>query len=208
MADVKISQLDNGSALAGSEYVAIVQNGQTVKTTAGDIAALAGAPTLITKSITDNGTYYASSDGADGYSSVSVTVSGGGSSYDLILEQEQYSHVAAFDSIALPADYTDYTHLVMFLTQTSADKTLLEDVYPGLIDYYIANNTVPNQLMFVIPTADITPSDQNVQIPVLDGSKILFGIWGQTKINSSRILGYNYGWPWQIMYLYAYGINI
>ena len=38
-----------------------------------------GTPTLITKSITVNGTYNASSDNADGYSSVTVNVSGGGS---------------------------------------------------------------------------------------------------------------------------------
>lgn len=36
------------------------------------------SPTLITKSITANGTYNASSDNADGYSSVTVSVSGGG----------------------------------------------------------------------------------------------------------------------------------
>ena len=36
------------------------------------------SPTLITKSITANGTYNASSDNADGYSSVTVNVSGGG----------------------------------------------------------------------------------------------------------------------------------
>lgn len=36
------------------------------------------APTLITKSITSNGTYNASSDNADGYSSVTVSVPGGG----------------------------------------------------------------------------------------------------------------------------------
>ena len=40
--------------------------------------ASGGSPTLITKSITQNGTYNASSDNADGYSSVSVNVSGGG----------------------------------------------------------------------------------------------------------------------------------
>ena len=36
------------------------------------------SPTLITKNITANGTYNASSDSADGYSSVTVNVSGGG----------------------------------------------------------------------------------------------------------------------------------
>lgn len=43
-----------------------------------DIAVPSVSPTLITKSITANGTYNASSDNADGYSSVTVNVSGGG----------------------------------------------------------------------------------------------------------------------------------
>ena len=42
--------------------------------------ASGGSATLITKNITANGTYNASSDNADGYSSVTVSVSGGGSS--------------------------------------------------------------------------------------------------------------------------------
>ena len=42
------------------------------------VAVPSSSPTLITKSITANGTYNASSDNADGYSSVEVNVSGGG----------------------------------------------------------------------------------------------------------------------------------
>jgi hypothetical protein len=48
-------------------------NGELVTGTASG-----GGATLITKSITANGTYNASSDNADGYSSVTVNVSGGG----------------------------------------------------------------------------------------------------------------------------------
>lgn len=40
--------------------------------------ALGGSPVLIEKSITENGTYDAADDDADGYSSVEVEVSGGG----------------------------------------------------------------------------------------------------------------------------------
>jgi hypothetical protein len=40
-------------------------------------------PIIIQKTITENGTYNASSDGADGYSSVSVNVSGGGGGTDI-----------------------------------------------------------------------------------------------------------------------------
>ena len=43
-----------------------------------DVAVPSSTSTLITKSITANGTYNASSDNADGYSSVTVNVSGGG----------------------------------------------------------------------------------------------------------------------------------
>ena len=46
--------------------------------------ASGGSATLITKNITANGTYNASSDNADGYSSVTVNVSGGGSSRTVI----------------------------------------------------------------------------------------------------------------------------
>lgn len=42
MATVKISQLNNGATLGGTEYVPIVQNGVTVKTTAQAIANLGG----------------------------------------------------------------------------------------------------------------------------------------------------------------------
>ena len=42
------------------------------------VTGSATAPVLTTKSITANGTYNASSDSADGYSSVTVNVSGGG----------------------------------------------------------------------------------------------------------------------------------
>ena len=40
-----------------------------------------GGSTLITKTITENGTYNASSDNADGYSQVTVNVSGGGTAF-------------------------------------------------------------------------------------------------------------------------------
>ena len=53
--------------------------GKAYLTTAGK-ALVSTQPTLVTKSITENGTYNASSDNADGYSSVTVNVSGGGSS--------------------------------------------------------------------------------------------------------------------------------
>lgn len=56
----------NGTGIDVTEFAAV------------DVAVPSVSPTLITKSITANGTYNASSDNADGYSSVTVNVSGGG----------------------------------------------------------------------------------------------------------------------------------
>ena len=53
--------------------MAVVFNGENV-----GIAIPSEAPTLITKEITENGTYNASDEGADGYSSVSVNVASTG----------------------------------------------------------------------------------------------------------------------------------
>ena len=46
MANVKISQLTAGSALTGTEEIPVVQSGSTVRTTAQDIADLAGGATF------------------------------------------------------------------------------------------------------------------------------------------------------------------
>ena len=55
-----------------------IANGKTAYVNGSLITGSATAPVLTTKSITQNGTYNASSDSADGYSSVTVNVSGGG----------------------------------------------------------------------------------------------------------------------------------
>lgn len=51
-----------------------------------------GSATLITKNITQNGTYNASSDSADGYSSVTVNVSGGASPVNRVLLSPGYAN--------------------------------------------------------------------------------------------------------------------
>ena len=69
------------------------------------IQSLPNTPTLISKSITQNGTYTASSDNADGYSSITVTVSGGGS-----LPATQHSILLEFSdttSTIIPVYYND-----------------------------------------------------------------------------------------------------
>ena len=58
---------------ANGTYDTTTNNSVTVNVSGGG-----GGSTLITKTITENGTYNASSDNADGYSQVTVNVSGGG----------------------------------------------------------------------------------------------------------------------------------
>ena len=74
-----------GVSVSASELVSgtksISANGTNIDVTnyaSVDVAVPSSSPTLITKNITQNGTYNASSDSADGYSSVTVNVSGGG----------------------------------------------------------------------------------------------------------------------------------
>lgn len=75
-------------------------NGELVTGTASG-----GGATLITKSITANGTYNASSDNADGYSSVTVNVSGGGGG----LEYETGTWTPASDAASYDISFAN-TH--------------------------------------------------------------------------------------------------
>ena len=94
--------------------------------------------TLITKSITQNGVYNASSDNADGYSSVDVAVSGGGATRTLLysLDQSQggrwintgvnindYSKLLFFNSVSGVEEYGSQYPVskIAVLTPTSGD---------------------------------------------------------------------------------------
>lgn len=78
--------IQNAQQRVANAYTAISNKGGTIPATqnlanmptAIDSIPSGSTPTLITKTITQNGTYNASSDNADGYSSVTVNVSGGG----------------------------------------------------------------------------------------------------------------------------------
>ncbi len=81
MADVEISYNDDtivSMSDSGTEYL-----DTKGKFMADNITVQYNRPTttLVSKSVTANGTYNASSDNADGYSSVTVNVSGGGTTH-------------------------------------------------------------------------------------------------------------------------------
>lgn len=62
------------------------------------------SPTLISKSITANGTYNASADSADGYSSVTVQVSGGGEIVRIVDAFGKLTAIAWLDANGDPQD--------------------------------------------------------------------------------------------------------
>lgn len=70
----------SGGALVSQTAHAKVTSNGTIDTTLNNSVEVevSGGGTLVTKTITQNGTYYASGDSADGYSQVVVNVSGGG----------------------------------------------------------------------------------------------------------------------------------
>ena len=63
-----------------------------------------GGSVLITKSITQNGNYNATDDGADGYSSVSVSVSGGGGNFTPISWANETHNVQSNRTITISQD--------------------------------------------------------------------------------------------------------
>ena len=97
----------------------ILQGVNDIKGSIGDVGeiveeVLVGPPTLIEKTITENGTYDASDDEADGYSSVTINVSGGGGSSgnDVIFYDYDGTVVASYSAAdfanlsAMPANPT------------------------------------------------------------------------------------------------------
>ena len=92
-----------------------IKDGVTILGVTGNYTGT--TPTLITKNITQNGTYNATDDNADGYSSVTVNVSGGGSDPIGILFQGE---VDANGNYIMPYDltYTGDVYLSGFKTLT------------------------------------------------------------------------------------------
>lgn len=101
------------------------EQGDTEVTYRGQGTLTPVLPTLISKSITENGTYNASDDSADGYSSVTVNVSGGS------CERLLYLHCVNNDQIEIPAasSITQGAKYSQYVSYDSTTKkfTVLQD---------------------------------------------------------------------------------
>lgn len=134
--------------------------------------------------------------------------SGGGTEFDVLIDWALYSHVAAFDSISMPANYTDYDHLAIAVIQDNVDQDYMKHMLNAYLQSYV-DTGYSNGTLFIIDTANIAqaPSRPNYQLPLLLGSAVGKSTDGWSYINSAEILGYNYGWQWQNLYLICFGFN-
>ena len=107
--DEVVASRDGGGSLVSVEYdYTLPKMDISIKITAvnsmtRDIKIFT-SPLLITKSITENGTYNASSDNADGYSSVVVNVSGGGGAPVLQTKSKTYTPTTSQQTESVTAD--------------------------------------------------------------------------------------------------------
>lgn len=104
-----------------------------------------GGSTLIEKSITANGTYNASDDDADGYSKVTVNVSGSGG---LVYETGTYTPST---DIARPTISFANTHttLPMFIMFSDATGNVSNTTNTGLSFYYMYHERVFGQPVYI-----------------------------------------------------------
>lgn len=92
-----------------------------------------GSATLITKTITQNGTYDAEDDSADGYSSVTVNVAGGNG-----LEYETGTYTAAADgnpNISFTNSHTSAPSIIVFMDVSTSYIGTTAGTQYGFFDY-------------------------------------------------------------------------
>ena len=152
----EITRINNNIA---SAYTACNGKGATMPATqnSANLATCIGSiqtgstPTLITKNITANGTYNASSDNADGYSSVTVNVSGGGGGIGIPREVSATGLYRAPSlnssfTFSLPSNATDvgaYSMYAAFYNSsglTSVDCSSLTTISHDYAMYYACYN--------------------------------------------------------------------
>lgn len=165
------------------------------------------APTIVSKTITANGTYNASSDSADGYDPVIVNVLSGDIT-TVLVDWDLYSHISAFDPVSLPANFSDFEYLGLCVIQTNSDQNFYKGMSKEACKQYILNNINAWQIC-IIPTANISSTDTTITIPLMSANGYGSGAATTTAayINSSRILGYDYPWSWQDLYILVLGFN-
>lgn len=133
---------------------------------------------------------------------------GGDTQFDVLIDWASYSHIAAYDSISMPANYKRYDHLAFAVIQDGVDKDYMKYMLNAYLQSYV-DTGYSNDTLFIIDTVNIAqaPSKPNYQLPMLLGSTIGKSIDGWTCINSAEIICYHYDWAWQQLWLICFGFN-
>lgn len=129
---VNVTELESGTKSITANGTGISVSGYS----AVDVAVPSSSPTLITKSITANGTYNAQDDSADGYSSVTVNVSGGGGS-GLVYETGTYT----------PASDISATNVSINFTNTHSNRPVFAMIVDSSGEY---DNTLNTQYFWMM----------------------------------------------------------
>lgn len=143
-----------------------------------------GPLNLISKSITDNGTYNATSDNADGYSSVTVDVSSGGTSMNVqVAQSTTYSRSSAYtEVISLTCD-TAGTYDVYWTTfRTSTSGTWGSQLYLDSTAYDSERTSWTNHVQNVHLTGVSIAANQGVSVRVKSRGTNYYGYVGTLTI--------------------------
>lgn len=134
MADA-IDDIGGGVTPTGTKQISISANGTTTEDVAvyasAEITVAVPSASLGTKSITENGTYNASSDSLDGYSSVTVNVSGGASVLSGSFTPESDANTYTISALA----GTTLNHFLLFGLPADVIGHSKREIGLGYVDY-------------------------------------------------------------------------
>lgn len=133
---------------------------------ANAIGQISGGATLITKSITENGTYDASDDEADGYSSVTVDVAGGGTALILLdkeLTQSSGGSISIDETVTISeaGDYYIICYGYVNNVEVYINGVLQSNNFDNSSDYYHAYSQKKTLSVGDIVRVNITSSGKS-----------------------------------------------
>ena len=124
-----------------------------------NVAVPSSSPTLITKTITANGTYNASSDSADGYSSVTVNVSGGSSNF--IQGTFTAGEAGSVQTITLPYSGNGFIKCLSIFVADGAYNSSETDWWNVIHTYAVAQVSIVKSYMSIAPDYSANNTNTN-----------------------------------------------
>lgn len=214
---IKAASASRWSGSAVLEPLSVTANGDYTPPTGTDgfdsVHVAVPSATLTTKSITANGTYNASSDNADGYSSVTVAVPGGATIEPLSVTQngtynppsgvDGYAPVTVNVSGGGGSDILDLCSPEVFIYSQKSGKAPNLNVYPGdgigqrTFDYvgneysgYVYGTNIIDDCGLVL-LADLSQNSSSTSANLSDSIDNYSGVVLQGIYNKQRTSSYN-----------------